>query len=294
MTRMLNIMMVALMLGAIWTLEAMADIPVALNTTIEFDELGRPDHVLLRWDSVGGAVKYEVDWGPKGEPGTSSTAEAQGQHKMLVPVPPGEATTIEVVAYDEDGFEITRSPLDVVLLPKGKAVGTGALEIHGTFQQSTPTGRDQQVTRGSVTFRVFENPALKDGEFEIYGLGKAEWRDVTVSKDGTTSAAASAPVFATGVLRYPSEQEEAQSSVCRLDLTLTEAYKGRVAYAGGAIYGIPIHDFVMDWSIVKKVNGFPLIKGHEMKLAADAAHDVYTVKLTDIAVEAKTGCIGGP
>jgi len=75
-----------------------------------------------------------------------------------------------------------------------------------------------------------------------------------------------------------------------MDLTIREAFKGRVADASGAVYGIPIHDFVMDWSPVKKAKGFPAIKGHEAKLPADVAHNTYTVKLTDMEVEAKTGC----
>lgn len=290
MTRARNILVVALMVGLAWSAVTMAAGPIALNTFIETDETGRPDWIKLSWQPVNGAANYRASWGPAKQPGTWFSANMGVKTKINILVTPGEGTRVMVVAYDNDGDEITRSETDVIKLPKGKRLGGGQLQTHGAFRMSYPGGTDQQDSRGQVWFQVYENPSLGAGKFEIYGLGKVEFREVTVFKGGSSRGKGSAPLFVTGVLRYPTDEEEEESDDCRMDLKITEAFKGRVLQVSGSIYGIRLPNILFDNSPVMRAKGFPVIKGLAVLLSDDGGWDTYTVKLADIDIEAVTGC----
>lgn len=266
-----------------------AAVPKPLDVTIAFDEIGRGDHVLLTWKAVPGAVDYRTVWGPKSEPGTRSTHDTGGKTRFILPVEPGEPTVITVIARDQHGKEITRTKLGV-LLPKGKVIGSAFLQVRGDFKQNTPTGTDHQTTHGLVHLQIYANPSLGKGRFEVYGIGEVKWKEVAVTRDGNFGGTATAPVFVKGVLRYPTDAEQETNVLCRLDLKLTEKFAGRVVHATGAVHGIPVHDFVMDWNVTKQIKAMLFRNNEVQKLAPGAAHNTYTVKLTDLNSDGIPGC----
>ena len=288
MKRARKIFVVALLVGLAWSAVTMAANPIALNTYIDFDA-ALPDVIVLRWNPVDGAANYKAFWGPEKRPGTWYSAPVSGTF-IKIYVTPGEGMRVRVIAYDDFGHEIARSVVDVVKLPKGKQIGSGKLQTLGIFTQSLPTGSDRQNSRGDIWFQIYENPSLGGGKFEIYGLGKSEFREVAKFKGGSFRAKGRAPVFVTGVLRYPADQAEDELDACLMDLKITEAYKGRVIEVNGSINGIPLPNGNFDNSPVMRAKGLPAIKGPAYLLPDKAGWNTYSVKVTEIGINPGTGC----